>query len=299
MRDHRVCSPVPSMATAFSSEVRCPLCGGISTRPLEQSGDVRVELCARCDVAFVRPVPPAAELENHYDANYYAEWMTAQQRARARLWQQRLRSVTSMIDLTKGKQDLLDVGCGEGGFLQAARGAGLECAGTELSRYAADHVRLQLGIPVASGELRSISWPAASYDIVTMWHVLEHLTDPRSELVEVHRLLRPGGRLFVAVPNRTSYLFNLVYRIAKGGPPPLYSPREKELHLFHFTMEGLRRLLMECGFVVRTMGLDAECADWRKRWVDRPARGWFYLTGMNWSTAMLAVAEKPHDSKAN
>jgi 2-polyprenyl-3-methyl-5-hydroxy-6-metoxy-1,4-benzoquinol methylase len=270
--------------------VGCPLCHGCSTVPLERSGEIRVDACAQCGVAFVTPAPTLPELEHHYnDAAYYAEWMTTQRLARRDLWRERLQIVK---DQRHGGK-LLDVGCGDGGFLEAARTAGFDCAGTELSAYAVEEAGRRLGLPITAGPLRSIGYAAGSFDLVTMWHVLEHLEDPTNELREVYRLLRPGGLLFVAVPNRLSHLFNVVYRVCKGRPIRLYTPGEKELHLFHFTPESLARVLTACGFRLRTMGLDVEDVDWRKRTVDRLARAWFHLTGVNRSMAMLAVAEKP------
>ncbi|MEW6325007.1 MAG: hypothetical protein AB1515_06435, partial [Nitrospirota bacterium] len=74
----------------------CPLCGGPSRELLERSGDVRVERCAQCDVAYVTPPPPMAALREHYDEGYYAEWITRQALARRRLWRRRLRMIRSL-----------------------------------------------------------------------------------------------------------------------------------------------------------------------------------------------------------
>ncbi|HUJ78829.1 MAG TPA: class I SAM-dependent methyltransferase [Nitrospiria bacterium] len=270
---------------------RCPLCGGTASRVIEQCGDVSTRLCEQCDVAYLAPAPAMSELSAHYDEAYYSAWMTSQQRARRRLWRQRLKLVRSR----RSCGELLDVGCGDGSFLEAAQTAGYLCAGTELSEYAAEWVRRGLHIPVMTGPVRAIEWPVASFDIVTMWHVLEHLANPRGDLAIVYRLLRPGGLLFVAVPNRHSALFNAVYRLIKGVPPPFFMPDERELHLFHFTPGGLRRLLEGAGFAVVTTGMDVEDADWRKRWTDRAARWWFHLTGINRSMTILMIAEKPRD----
>ncbi|MBI3622341.1 MAG: class I SAM-dependent methyltransferase [Nitrospirae bacterium] len=270
---------------------RCPLCGGRSASVIERCGEVLTALCAGCDVAYLTPVPSLTELSDHYDEGYYADWITSQQRARRRLWRQRL----ALVRERRQAGDLLDIGCGDGSFVETAQASGFLCAGTELSEYAAERVRRRLSIPVMTGPVRAIEWPAASFDVVTMWHVLEHLTDPRGDLAIVQRLLRPGGLLFVAVPNRLSTVFNTVYRMIKGAPPSFYTPDERELHLFHFTPASLRRLLEERGFRVLSLGMDVEDADWRKRWLDRAARWWCQMTGINRSLTILAVAEKPHD----
>lgn len=283
--------PQGRLATVAEPTSRCPLCGGTTASVIERCGDVCTELCAGCDVAYLTPVPSLSALGAHYDHGYYAEWISTQQRARRRLWRQRLK----LVRARRSGGDLLDVGCGDGSFLEVAQAGGFLCAGTELSEYAAERVRRRLRVPVMTGPVRAIEWPVASFDVVTMWHVLEHLTDPRGDLAIVHRLLRPGGLLVIAVPNRLSRLFNGVYRLIKGVTPPLYTPDERELHLFHFTPDSLRRLLEGLGFRVLTAGMDVEDADWRKRWTDRAARWWCHLTGVNRSLTILMVAEKPRD----
>jgi len=283
--------PGRTAVAAVDSIGRCPLCGGAPVSVIERCGEVHTELCGRCDVAYLTPVPTLPELGAHYDEGYYRDWVTSQRRSRRRLWRQRL----ALVRARRTGGDLLDVGCGDGSFLEAAQGAGFLCAGTELSDYAAERVRRRLRIPVMTGPVRAIEWPAASFDVVTLWHVLEHLVNPRGDLAIVHRLVRPGGLLFVAVPNRLCTVFNSVYRMIKGAPPPFYTPDERELHLFHFTPAGVRRLLEQQGFRVLSTGMDVEDADWRKRWVDRVARAGFHLTGVNRSLTVLVVAEKPHD----
>jgi SAM-dependent methyltransferase len=88
--------------------------------------------------------------------------------------------------------------------------------------------------------LSDVGFPSRYFDRVVIWHVLEHLVDPRETLQEVRRILKPGGRVAIAVPNFSS----LQARWAKGDWFHLDLPR----HLHHFSMGGLRTLVESCGF---------------------------------------------------
>ena len=98
---------------------------------------------------------------------------------------------------------LLDVGCGDGSFLEAAARAGWRARGVEIDPYALDECRLA-GLDVTLDTIQSVDVPPASLDAVTFQHVLEHLHDPRGALVRARELLRPGGLLWLAAPNLDS-----------------------------------------------------------------------------------------------
>lgn len=146
--------------------------------------------------------------------------------------------------LTPGR--VLDVGCGKGWILHEFRGRGWEVSGTEMSPDAAGFAVNRLRLPVRCGDLQAQAFPAAHFDVVTLWHVLEHLRDPVETVREAARLLKPGGLLVLAVPNQQGYLA----RIGRGKWFHLDVPR----HLYHYNPTTLRRL-------VETAGLEAR--DWR------------------------------------
>jgi SAM-dependent methyltransferase len=133
---------------------------------------------------------------------------------------------------------LLDVGAGRGRFVAAAREAGYEATGIEpSSAREADHV--------SRASVEDAAFEPASFDVVTMWHVLEHLEDPGTAIDRVRAWLRPGAGLVVGVPNVASV------QAALGGERwyHLDVPR----HRVHFTPRGLEALLRSHGFaVVRT-----------------------------------------------
>ena len=242
----------------------CILCGGEKTRPYQSvEGPSQVVQCTSCDLVFVHPQPSSDTLTAHYDGAYYAEWVGSQAAAREKLWRRRLRAVTAV----RNRGDLLDVGCGDGGFLRAAQREGFTVSGTEISPFAAERVR-HLCIPLYQGPLEEASFPPGSFDIVTLWHVLEHMSDPLRALRKAHTLLRDQGVLFVAVPNLENTPAQLLYRMVKGHPLPLYTPEGKEPHLYHFTPTTLTLLLGKAGFTPERIGPDLAQVTWEHRLVE-------------------------------
>jgi SAM-dependent methyltransferase len=140
---------------------------------------------------------------------------------------------------------LLDIGCSVGYTLRAARGLGLAPTGSDLSQYAIQACREQ-GFRAERGELASLPFADGEFALVTMKHVLEHTPDPRSALREVHRVLRPGGGVFIAIPHAG-------YRKAERSPQAsrYYLPQAHgREHFVYYTPQTLTRLLAEVGFRV-------------------------------------------------
>jgi SAM-dependent methyltransferase len=130
---------------------------------------------------------------------------------------------------------LLDAGAGRGRFVAAARTAGYDAFGIEPSTRGAPGY-------VERADIEHARIEPGSLDVVTLWHVLEHLDDPGAALDRIGSWLRPGGGLLVGVPN----LMSLQARIGRDRWYHLDVPR----HRVHFTPAGLRELLRAHGFTV-------------------------------------------------
>lgn len=266
----------------------CNLCGGTAWETLEEAAAARVVRCA-CGLVFVTPQPDRSTIERAYGPEYYSPWQE-QAALRASIWRRRLEDVEA---IRPPPGHLLDVGCGTGVFLRCARERGWRVTGTELSAYACQEARRE-GIPVLQGELWEVGVPTASCDVVTAWHVVEHVGDPKRLMQECHRVLKPGGWLLLATPNMDDHLFRIAYWLARGHRPPLYEPKERELHLFYFSPRTLRTLLQSTGFHDVSISFDrGAAAVWSKRAVNELAYVWFRLTGVNWGMALTGVARKP------
>lgn len=265
----------------------CNLCGETRWQTLEEVGGTRVVRCC-CGLVFLWPQPSKSSLKQAYDAAYYRPWED-QVRLREIIWRKRMDQVAALGPPGR----LLDVGCGTGTFLRQAKSHGWEVVGTELSHAGAEAARAQ-ELTVHKGEIWEAEFPAASFDVVTCWHVIEHVGDPRRVAQEIHRVLRPGGWLLLATPNLQDWIFQAAYLLARGRRPPLYEPNEREVHLFVFSAPTLQRLLICAGFEIHRLQFDRGAAVERgKRMVNELAYLWFRLTGLNWGMALQATARRP------
>jgi 2-polyprenyl-3-methyl-5-hydroxy-6-metoxy-1,4-benzoquinol methylase len=154
----------------------------------------------------------------------------------------RCRLLDRNVPPTPGRpRRLLDVGCASGLFLEAMQEyPGWQVEGVELNRTAAHVTSARLGVPVFAGPLEQAHYADASIDAVTLWDVLEHLHDPLASLRELRRILRPGGALFVRVPNAASYVARGCGRYWSGYDLPR--------HMTLFTPTTLQQALAKAGF---------------------------------------------------
>jgi SAM-dependent methyltransferase len=218
----------------------CPGCGGSAQRPVFTAKDsigpdsFALVSCRDCELVFVQPIPLARHIEAYYVTGYYGRRHPA---LKDFFMNVRLRHVGRPT----GSGRILDLGCGTGDFLLACRklgwkGVGVEQGGAPVMRQAAA-LGIETVLPEQMSELE-----AASFDVVTIWHVLEHLPEPRVTLEAVRRLLSPTGRLVVEVPNFGSWQARI------GGPGWFHIDVPR--HLLHFNRRALEGLLTRCGFSV-------------------------------------------------
>jgi 2-polyprenyl-3-methyl-5-hydroxy-6-metoxy-1,4-benzoquinol methylase len=234
----------------------CLVCGASGARKLHGARSPIVR--CRCGLVFVDPLPSEQEIAQREDDAFNgglrdetAEMFTAYYRDfkddpvvrgfRA--------TVAKLRELTGGGK-LVDVGIGTGLLLHLAREAGFAALGAEISPGAAERARAEFGVEVKVGDFLDVELgdaPAA----ITMADVLEHTRDPRRFLTRAFEVLRPGGALFVAVPNHRSTLFWAADVLARIPPlaataSRLYVPN----HYWYFTPATLSRLVAEVGFRV-------------------------------------------------
>ena len=183
--------------------VPCPLCGGDQHRLLFERPDhthsvvpepFKVVRCCRCRFVFVNPRPDPSEILKFYPAEFYEVNVSSNavlEQKKGTL-QARLRLLSH---LHPGR--LLDVGCAKGEFLEVMRRRGWDVSGVEFSRTPPNLFNL----PIHYGTLADAPYAAQSFDLITLWAVLEHMHDPVGLLRRVRALLKQNGRAFILVPN--------------------------------------------------------------------------------------------------
>lgn len=228
-----------------TGDAPCPLCDRGQLLPAFPTvPGFRVSTCSSCGIALTLPVLTAEEMSRYYPAEYYGKsnqrFHPVMERLVAAFRRARVRKIER---LTSGPGRVLDIGCGRGLTLTYLRQDGWEPFGVELSDTASAHARKLLGdAAIHTGPLSCVPWPRSSFKAVILWHVLEHLADPKGTLALCREFLEPGGLLAVAVPNFES----LQSRATGGHWFHLDTPR----HYWHFGSKTLKRLLDEHGFTV-------------------------------------------------
>lgn len=234
-----------------SRSVPCPLCGARAKSVVCKTPNVHMAVfreifsetvvrCSDCEFIYTNPRPTLAALERYYTENYALEGKPIPRsleeflsESNKEIWFSKDRDLNLVLE-TKSAGRLLDVGCASGTLLWLARQKGLSVQGVEVGRHSAEFVRNVLGIDVFSGQLEDAHFPDCAFDVVTMFHVLEHVPDPRRVVREVRRILAPGGAFISVVPNYSSW------SSARFGTEWIWL--QPQNHYSHFTPQSLARL---------------------------------------------------------
>jgi SAM-dependent methyltransferase len=240
---------------------QCNLCHSSSLDVLD--AECHIAKCRYCGYVFDNPRPTLQALIDFYSKpGKYDSWLVEID-ARERLWRRRLRKLRS----TKKAGSLLDVGTGIGQFLAVARADYAQVYGTEVSSTAINVAKEKYGLELFHGTIDELNTQGRTFENITLFHVLEHVPDPKAMLETCHSLLVPGGCLVVAVPNEVYSLRGLKHRIfsklhsgkscgSLGLPRLTLDGSLSEIHLSHFSPPVLARLLQATGFRVVENTLD-------------------------------------------
>ncbi len=240
----------------------CNVCGTTDIVTIRQG--FNVAQCQACGHVFENPRPTTKDIIAFYSAGDKYDFWLSQEEGRYKTGQNRLKKLQQYI---KGGV-LLDVGAGIGQFLDAAK-TNFQVNGTEVSISAVAIAKEKYGINLRKGEVESMDFGGQTFDVITMFHVLEHVPSPLETVKKCRSLLRNGGLLVVAVPNDIQSLeakirsilswFN-IGRFKRRGPFGFKNlaldGSSDEIHLSHFTVSVLKKLMLQNGFEVVDNGLD-------------------------------------------
>lgn len=231
----------------MESVLQCPICGVTDLRPLTRVEGWTINECRPCALGILSPRPDEVELSQLYHESYFSTHAigyakTDEERAQAIHWQEKR---AACVRPHSSGQKLLDVGCASGYFLAAARRYGFDVEGVERSLWAAEEAKKQFDVPVTVGDVDDLKGRESWFDVVTMWHSLEHTKDPVSTLRSVSRLLRDGGILVVELPNYQS--------VDAKGYGAEWTGWSVPYHFWHFTPSALTQLLRQLGFEIKVI----------------------------------------------
>lgn len=229
----------------------CPLCEAAGIRPVLTVKDYTVSKeefeiweCGECTGRFTQNVPDTASIGAYYKSeNYISHSNTSQglinklyhQVRRITLAQKR-KLVQKVTNLQNG--NLLDIGAGTGLFVDTMRKAGWKVTGLEPDEAARARAREMKILLNDAKDLFHL--PVASFDAITLWHVLEHVHDLQAYFKQIRQLLQDNGKLIIAVPNYTS--------ADAGAYGKYWAAYDVPRHLYHFSPEAMKRLLRHHGF---------------------------------------------------
>lgn len=203
--------------------------------------------CSDCTARFTQDVPDLAGVGAFYQSDDYVSHSDTKEGLINQLYH-RVRNITllskrKLIQTASGFSlgKLLDVGCGTGAFLGVMAKAGWDVLGLEPDPGAREKGKQLHGVPVEAVE-QLFSLPKGGYDVITMWHVLEHVHALQDYVKQLKTLLAPGGTLVIAVPNYTSK--DAQYY------GPYWAAYDVPRHLYHFSPASMRQLMQQHGLKV-------------------------------------------------
>jgi SAM-dependent methyltransferase len=211
--------------------------------------------CRRCGLVYVGDHLAGIDFQSLYGESYYrggnaqvfADYL-GEERARRAVARRKLWSLRRLT--ANGR--LLDVGCAAGFFLAEARRY-FDVQGVELSEYSSRFAREHLGLPVFTGSLAAAKLAEASFDLITLWDVIEHVPDPLNVLRECRRLLRPSGHVVLTTGDIGSG-----YAVRTGSNWHLLAP---PWHLYYFSRRTMTSMADRAGLSIAGMSAKGVSGD--------------------------------------
>lgn len=193
--------------------------------------------CKHCNLEYLNPRLKADVVIEGYSEGT-DEMFVSQAEGRERTF---ARNLDLLEKFRPDKGRILDVGTAGGSFLHVAKGRGWEVDGCEPNKWMAEWSKEHYGLDITAGTIFDMTLEDASFDVVTLWDVLEHVPDPRKTLEECRRVLKPGGLLIVNYPDVGSAVSRMM------GRKWVFL---LSIHLYYYTVHTIKDILGQTGFKV-------------------------------------------------
>jgi 2-polyprenyl-3-methyl-5-hydroxy-6-metoxy-1,4-benzoquinol methylase len=233
-------------------DIACNSCGQRRERRLFKSHDRRCNIagdywlvkCSNCGLAYVNLRPNQEEIKAFYPTYYYARFGDREFTSDyLRLMERSFQATLNLFAGYKPGGRVLEIGCGDGQFLRYLSANGYEIYGLDFSEHAVRRTRKNTGSGnIFLGTLEEAKYKDGYFDVVCLFEVLEHLSDPLGELREIRRVLKEEGVVAGTVPN-----FNSLERILLGN---CWYGIDFPRHLYHFTKKSINNILSKAGFKI-------------------------------------------------
>jgi len=232
---------------------KCPVCSGNNLDKLLECNDFTtskenftIVSCGTCDFTFTNPRPLNENLGNYYKSDMYISHTNNSKGIFNWLYQTiRNYAVGNKVALLKSitkEGTHLDIGCGTGEFLNACKNAGYSTKGIEPSELARTQAKNNYNLAVSDNtDLTQFS--EEEFDSISMWHVLEHVPNLNETISQFHKILKPNGKIIIAVPNYKSWDASYYKEFWAAWDVPI--------HLWHFSKSTIEKIFKNHEFSLR------------------------------------------------
>lgn len=238
----------------------CPICNSKNLkvqyrlcldRPLRELSYFSILNCNNCNLVFSNLLDHPTQIDSGYECDYFSKYdLSFKDNPKIRTFRQAL----AILDKIKPKKGaLLDFGCAEGNFLMLAKQKGWKVYGLDLSKFATS-IAKKRGLNVFNKTIQQAKFKNESFDVITLWDVIEHLSNADEIFAEFRRILKKDGLLIIRTPNEKS-IFHLIARLSYILSFKLIKSLLKSIyhtdHLYYFSKQTLALLLRKNGFEIK------------------------------------------------
>ena len=227
----------------------CCICGVDDTSLIFQNNGFNLVKCKICGLIYVNPrLSDGTQLEIYSDKYFNIRNMEDKYSENGNDIIRVFRKKSFKLELDRLENfnikngRVLDIGCGEGYFLEVAQEKGWEIYGVEVSEFASKVAEGRLKRKIFNGFLRDAHFPDKYFDLITLFDTIEHLSDPFLELKEINRILKNGGFIYIQTPNIGGLFARLMGK--------RWFQIKPEEHIYYFNKKNIRTILEKSEFSI-------------------------------------------------